>query len=329
MMFRGVMTAIVTPMQGGRVDEGGLRNLVRKQIEAGISGLIACGSTGEGATLTDEEQAYVVAVVAEEALSRVPVVAGVGSRSTHGAITQARAAELAGATALLVVTPAYNKPTQAGLEAHFQAVTEATSLPVCLYNVPGRTGVDLLPETVARLAQHPRIVAIKEATGSMPRAAAIQRLVEDDFSLMSGDDFTVLPFVAQGGHGCISVVSNILPGPMVELVRCTEEGKSARAQELHLGLLPVSEAMFIESNPIPVKTAAAWRGLIPTSELRLPLTPLTEGAADKVEQALLDIGVRPERTPGVPSTLGPGAPPDPAASEARTIEYNAPMDPSS
>ncbi len=329
MKFSGVMTAIVTPMTDGAVDEAALRGLVRAQLEGGVSGIVACGSTGEAATLTASEQSGVVRVVVDEVSGRVPVIAGVGARSTHGAVAEAKRGAEAGADALLVVTPAYNKPTQAGLEAHFQAVTEASSLPVCLYNVPGRTGVDLLPETVARLAQHPRIVAIKEATGSMPRAAAIQRLVEDDFSLMSGDDFTVLPFVAQGGHGCISVVSNILPSPMVELVRCTAEGKSARAQELHLGLLPVSEAMFTESNPIPVKTAAAWMGLIPTSELRLPLTPLTEGAADQVEQALLDIGVRPERTPGVPSTLGPGVLPDPAASEARTIEYNSPMDPSS
>ncbi len=218
MKLSGAMTAIVTPMQGGQVDEGGLSSLVKAQLAGGIQGLVVNGSTGEAATLTDSEQAHVLRHVIDRVGGAVPVLAGVGSRSTHGAIDQAQSAQQAGADALLVVTPAYNKPTQQGLVQHFLAVAENTGLPIVLYNVPGRTGVDLLPETVAQLASHPRIVAIKEATGSVLRAARIRCLVPDDFALLSGDDFTVFPFVAQGGDGCISVASNIIPRAMVDLV---------------------------------------------------------------------------------------------------------------
>jgi 4-hydroxy-tetrahydrodipicolinate synthase len=324
MKFRGVMTAIVTPMQQGDVDAGGLRRLVRKQLDAGIHGIVACGSTGEGATLTDTEAAWVVEQVVDEVLGRVPVVAGIGARSTHGAVAQAQAAEKAGADALLVVTPAYNRPEQSGLLLHFKTVAENTGLPICLYNVPSRTGVDLLPETVAELAQHERIVAIKEATGSLERAAEIRRLVGPEFSLMTGDDFTVLPFLAQGGDGVISVVSNILPDAMVELFDAVERKDLDRGIELHLRLLPVIRAMFVESNPIPVKTAATWLSLIPSAELRLPLTPLTEAAADVVEKALRDAGRKPHRERGPRSTLGPGRLPDPSVNEARTVELPAP-----
>lgn len=321
MKFRGVMTAIVTPMQQGSIDEGGLRNLVRKQVDAGIHGIVACGSTGEGATLTDEEQLHVFEQVVDEVLGRVPVVAGIGARSTHGAIAQAQAAEKAGVDGLLVVTPAYNKPTQAGLIAHFLAVAENTRANICLYNVPSRTSVDLLPPAVAELARHPRIVAIKEATGSLERAAEIQRLTAGSgFSLMSGDDFTGMPFLAQGGAGVISVVSNILPAAMVDLYGAVEWKNLDKARDLHLKLLPVVRSLFIESNPSPVKTAAAWLGHIPTAELRLPLVPLTEAGADVLELALVEAGMRPNRQPGAPSTLGPSELPDRDVSEARTVE---------
>ncbi|MCP4869735.1 MAG: 4-hydroxy-tetrahydrodipicolinate synthase [Proteobacteria bacterium] len=323
MKFRGVMTAIVTPMQEGNVDAGGLRLLVRKQIEGGIHGIVACGSTGEGATLTDDECAYVVEQVVDEVLGRVPVIAGVGARSTHGAVAQAQAAEKAGADALLVVTPAYNKPTQAGLISHFLTVAENTRLPICLYNVPGRTAVDMLPATVAELAKHERIVAIKEATGSLERAAAIRALVGPEFAMMSGDDFTVMPFLAAGGDGVISVISNILPAAMVEMFDATEWKKLDRSVELHLRLQPVMHAMFVESNPIPVKTAAAWLAIIPSAELRLPLSPLTEGAAEVVERALVDAGLRPNREAGPRSSLGPSDLPDRDVTEARTVEMSS------
>ena len=329
MKFQGVMTAIVTPMQDGSIDEAGLRDLVRKQIDSGVTGIVACGSTGEGVTLTDEEQAHVVRVAVEAAGGRCPVIAGVGARSTIGAIDQARSAAAAGADALLVVTPAYNKPTQGGLEAHFRAVADAVDLPICLYNVPGRTGVDLLPLTIAVLAEVPQIVAVKEATGSLERAAEIRRLAGDEFALMSGDDFTSMAFVAQGGDGCISVVSNILPAPTASMLGAASMGDLDRARQLNLRLLPICRALFAESNPIPVKTAAAWLGIIPSAELRMPLTPLSEPAADALEAALRDVGLQPSRRPGEPSTLGSGRAPDPQDSAAPTgdLQHGSPAVP--
>jgi len=314
------MTAIVTPMQQGSIDEAGLRDLVRKQIEAGISGLIICGSTGEGATLTEEEQVHAVRLAVDAAGGKTPIVAGIGSRSTREAILHAQGYESAGADALLVVTPAYNKPTQAGLIAHFLGVAEATELPICLYNVPGRTGIDMLPETVAALAPVSNIVAIKEATGSLERAAEIRRLVGDNFGLMSGDDFTSMAFVAQGGDGCISVISNILPAPTASMLEAAASGDLIRARSLNLRLLPICRALFIESNPIPIKTAAAWLNIIPSAEMRLPLTPLTEGSADLLEASLLGVGLHPQRRPGEASTLGSGRAPNLQDSAAPTLD---------
>ncbi len=322
MKFRGLFTAIVTPMQEGNVDEGGLRTLVRKQIEAGVQGVVVNGSTGEAATLTDEEQAYTTALVVDESLGRVPVVAGVGSRSTHGAIVQAQTAEAAGADGLLVVTPPYNKPTQAGLVRHFITVAEHTTLPICLYNVPGRTAIDLLPPAVAELAKHERIVAIKEATGSLVRAAVLRRLVGEDFSLMSGDDYTTMPFVAQGGDGCISVLANIAAAPFIQMLEAIEFRNYAAAQRLHLRLLPLIDALFVESNPIPVKTAAAWLNIIPTAELRLPLEPLTPAGMDVLEAALKDVGMHPVREPGPASTLGPSQLDDIESRSAQTLDLS-------
>lgn len=322
MRFKGVFTALVTPMQGGRIDEGGLRTLARKQLEAGINGLVVNGSTGEAATLTNEELAHTVALVVDEVLGRVPVVAGVGARSTHGAITQAHAAEKAGADALLVVTPAYNKPTQLGLLAHFSSVAENTRLPICLYNVPGRTAVDMVATTVAELAKHERIVAIKEATGSLVRATEIRRLVGDDFAMMSGDDYTTMPFMAQGGDGVISVLTNIAPGPFLEMLAAIEYRNFAKARQLHHKLLPLIDALFVESNPSPVKTAAAWLNIIPSAELRLPLMPMTDAGADVLAAAMLEVGLHPAREPSPPSTLGPSPLSDLEARGAETVELS-------
>jgi len=326
MTLAGAMTAIVTPMQGGSVDEGGLRRLVRYQLSAQIAGLVVNGSTGEAATLTDDEQEYVLRMVVEQVLGRVPVIAGVGSRSTHGALAQAERAKRVGADALLVVTPAYNKPTQLGLEMHFTAVAENCDLPIVLYNVPGRTAVDLLPATVAKLAEHPRIVGIKEATGSLDRAAAIRAVVPADFALLSGDDFTTFDFVAQGGHGCISVASNILPRDIVALVKGagldqTSDG-FAKARTTAAELRPIFDALFCESNPIPVKTAAQWLGIIPSGELRLPLTPLSDAGADQLEAALRALELEPRRSPGDPSRLGPGNPLSGEDAEAKTVDFS-------
>jgi 4-hydroxy-tetrahydrodipicolinate synthase len=310
MKFAGVFTAIITPMDGGAVDVESLRGLVRHQLDGGVSGLVVCGSTGEGATLTDGEQGHALAVVIDEVLGRKPVVAGIGARSTHGAIAQAQAAKEAGADGLLVVTPAYNKPTQAGLEAHFLAVADATDLPVCLYNVPGRTSVDLLPETTGRLARHEGIVALKDATGSLPRAAAIRALVGEDFSLLSGDDPTLLPFMAQGGDGCISVLSNVAPAEVVKLVDSVGWRNLADARKIAAALGPLVSALFVESNPIPAKTALAWMGIIGSAELRLPLVPLTEAGGDVLAAGLEAAGISFRRAPGAPSTLGPGFVPE-------------------
>lgn len=320
MNFEGLMTAIVTPMQEGRIDEAGLRALVRKQVEAGVNGLIVCGSTGEGATLSDSEQSHAVRLAAEAAGGRTPIVAGVGARSTAGAIRQAQRFHAGGADALLVVTPAYNKPTQAGLDAHFRAVAAASPLPICLYNVPGRTGVDLKPETIYGLSDVSNIVAIKEATGDLERAAEIRRLMGNNFGLMSGDDFTSMAFVAQGGDGCISVISNILPRQTGDMLRAAAEGNLGPARELNLKLLPVCRALFIESNPIPVKTAAAWMDIIPSDEMRLPLMPMTEAGADQLEASLRALDVKLTRRPGTSSTLGYGDAPSFEEAVAKTLD---------
>lgn len=301
----GVMTALVTPMREGAVDYDALRASAEVQIAAGIASLIPAGSTGEGATLSDPEHEAVVKAVADVTAGRVPVIAGVGARSTWGAIGQARAAQRAGASHLLVVTPAYNKPTQAGLVAHFRAVADAVPLPIVVYNVPGRTAVDLKPETVAELAPDPRFVAIKEATGSLVRAAELRNLVGDSMALLSGDDFTYLGFAAQGGDGCISVLSNVAPEQLVALDRSLRGGDLAAAAALHHKLLPLMHALFVESNPIPIKTAVAWKGVIPSAELRLPLMPLTEAGGDQLAASLDAVGIGFERAPGPPSTVGP------------------------
>ncbi len=304
MKLRGIYTAIITPMHQGAVDLSALRSFVRGQIEGGVAGLVACGSTGEAAGLSPEEHESVVRTVVDEALGRVPVLAGVGDRSTLGQIREARRSVAAGADGLLVVTPPYVKPTQAGLEAHFRAVAESVTKPIVLYNVPGRTAVDLLPETVARLAEVPGIVGIKEATGNLERAAEIRRSVPEGWSLLSGDDPTLLPFFAIGGDGAISVLSNIALRQVVEVWEAVDWGHLTRARSAFLRLLPLARALFVESNPIPVKAAALWLDLVPSSELRLPLTPLTEAAADRLEAALKSAGLHPQRRPGTPSTLG-------------------------
>jgi len=322
MKFHGVMTAIVTPMQEGCIDEGGLRQLVRSQVDSGVEGIITCGSTGEGATLSLDEQDYVARIASDESMGRISVVAGIGARSTHGALTLAERLRDSGVDGLLVVTPAYNKPTAAGLELHFRTVAENTNLPICLYNVPSRTGVDLLPDSVARLAKHPHIVAIKEATGSLVRATRLRAVCGEDFALLTGDDPTTMPFMAQGGDGCISVVSNVAPKAMVEMLTAVSSGDLERARQLHLKLEPLSQALFCESNPIPVKTACAWLGLIPTDELRLPLTPLSAAGREQLQQCLTDLGLRPVVGEAASSTLGPGTVPTREHAEASTVEYD-------
>jgi 4-hydroxy-tetrahydrodipicolinate synthase len=279
-MFRGAYTALVTPFREGRVDDDALSRLVEEQIEAGIDGLVPCGTTGESPALSHAEHVHVVEVVLRAARGRVPILAGAGSNSTREAIEVGRACKELGAAGQLQITPYYNKPSQDGLIAHFQAIAEAVALPMVLYNVPGRTAVDMLPESVARLAsEQPLVRGIKEATGDMHRAARIRELCGDDFSLLSGDDFSLLGFLATGGDGVISVVSNPMPDVMAGLCKAAREGRWDEAKKLHYKQLPLSRALFLRSSPMPVKTAMALLGKI-APEIRLPLQMLPEGSPE-------------------------------------------------
>src|SRR6266702_7802484 len=272
-MFKGSIVAIVTPFNNGAVDEEKLRELVEFQIAGGTDGIVPCGTTGESSTLDYEEHDRVIRIVVEQVNKRVPVIAGTGSNATHEAIEMTEHARKIGADGALLVTPYYNKPNQEGLYRHYQAVAEAVALPQILYNVPGRTGVNLLPETVARLAEISNIVAIKEATGSLQQASEVLALCGDKLDVLSGDDFITFPMMACGAKGVISVVANIMPKEVAALVDAFFAGNMEEARQLHLRLLKISNAMFIESNPVPVKTAVALMGKA-SDEVRLPLVAI-------------------------------------------------------
>jgi 4-hydroxy-tetrahydrodipicolinate synthase len=283
--LRGTFPALVTPFRDGEVDEEALRALVEHVIEGGVDGLVPCGTTGESVTLSDAEHRRVVAVVVEQARGRVPVIAGAGTVSTHHTIELAQSAREVGADGLLLVCPYYNRPTQAGLEAHFRAVLKAVPLPSVLYNIPGRTGVDMTVETLERLADVPSIVGVKEATGNVLRAQQILARCGERFAVLSGDDALTLPMLSVGAVGVISVTANLLPRPTSEVCRAWERGDVARARALHLRLLPVHEAMFLESNPGPVKMAMAKAGRL-APEVRLPLVWPTDETARKLDAVL-------------------------------------------
>jgi 4-hydroxy-tetrahydrodipicolinate synthase len=290
-MFTGVITALVTPFRGDKLDEEALRRLVDEQIAAGVDGLVPTGTTGESPTLTNEEHLRVIQIVVEAAKKRVPVIAGTGSNSTLEAIDMSKAAKKVGADGLLLVTPYYNRPGQEHLYRHFKAVIEAAGLPSILYNVPGRTSCDLLPETIARLAADLReVVGVKEATGSALRAAQIVAKVGDRLALLSGDDATAFPLYALGGKGVISVVSNVAPALMSAMWDAAAAGDWAKARALHYRLLPLGEGLFVEANPIPVKAALAMMGRI-ADELRPPLYPLAAQYRDKLRAQLAELGL--------------------------------------
>jgi 4-hydroxy-tetrahydrodipicolinate synthase len=292
----GVYTALVTPFTvGGGLDETSLRRLVRLQIAGGVTGLVSCGTTGEGSTLTLEEFDRVVAIVVEETKSagrKIQVIPGTGSNDTRRSIELSRRAKAAGADAALVVTPYYNKPTQPGLIAHYRAMAEAGGLPVVIYNVPSRTGVNLLPETALQLAEDPRFIAIKEASGNLDQAAEILRGRPAGFAVLSGEDSLTAPMIALGADGVIAVISNEAPALWVELVNAALAGERAKVSALHARLLPLMKANFRESNPIPVKWALARMGLI-ENVLRLPLLPLTKSHHAALEAALQSAGLLP------------------------------------
>lgn len=285
------MTALATPFREGALDENAYRALVRQQIAGGTSVLIPMGTTGEAVTMTPEERFRAVRVVVEEAAGRVRVIGGAGSNSTAETIEGVRRVREAGADGALIVTPYYNKPTQAGLVEHYRAVAKAhPGFPLVAYNVPGRTGVDLLPETALRLCDIPEVVALKEATGNLARAVDLVEKCGERLALLSGDDFTVLPFIACGGKGVISVSSNVAPRMMADLVAAARAGQMARALELQVRMNELHRLLFIESNPIPVKWALHKLGLF-GPEVRLPLVPMSEPNAKKLEAELRKLGL--------------------------------------
>jgi 4-hydroxy-tetrahydrodipicolinate synthase len=287
-MFKGVITALVTPFRGDAIDEEALRRLVDEQIRAGIDGFVPVGTTGESPTVSVEEHIRIIKIVVEETRKRVPVIAGTGANSTREAIELTIEARAVGADATLQVTPYYNRPTQDGLFRHFKAVADAAGLPIVVYNVPGRTGCDLLPETMARLCEVPLVVGIKEATGSAQRAAQILSRVGDRMVVLSGDDATAFPLYALGAQGCISVVSNVAPADMAAMWDAAAAGDWKKARELHYKVFPLSEGLFIEANPIPVKAALAMMGKI-SDEIRAPLYPMTGANREKVRKILADL----------------------------------------
>jgi 4-hydroxy-tetrahydrodipicolinate synthase len=286
-MFSGSIVALITPFNhDGEVDYVSLKKLVEYHVAAGTDGIVAVGTTGESATLTIEEHVKVVLKTVEFAEGRIPVIAGTGANATHESVTFSRLLNNSGIVGCLSVTPYYNKPTQEGLFQHYKAIAEESDVPQILYNVPGRTAVDLLPETVARLAEIESIVALKDATGDLGRIAIHRELCGEDFILLSGDDASGLEFVKQGGQGVISVTNNIAAEDMAKMFRLALEGKFEEAEIINQRLMPLHKNLFVESSPIPVKWAAHKMGLIANGDLRLPLTQLSENARPIVAQAM-------------------------------------------
>jgi len=290
-MFEGSAVALVTPFLNGVIDEKKLAELVEFQIDGGTSTIVPCGTTGESATLTHAEHGRVIELVIKFARKRVKILAGAGSNSTAEAVALTRRAKEAGADGALHITPYYNKPTPRGLVEHFRAVARAADLPIVLYNVPGRTGVNMLPATVIELARSEKnIVGIKEASGSLDQATEIAGALGDAFELISGDDSLTLPIMSVGGKSVISVVANIVPKDVSGLCAAGLRGDWVEARRLHHKLYPLSKAMFVETSPIPVKTAMGWLDLC-SPDLRPPLVPLEKPSQDKLEKALRDYGL--------------------------------------
>lgn len=289
-MFTGVLTALVTPMREGRVDIGALTELVEWQLEAGVDGFVPCGTTGEAGTLSFKERAQVIETTVRVANGKVPVVAGSGSNSTSVTLELSKAALDAGADGLLLVCPYYNKPSQAGLVAHFEAVLAEVDAPVILYNIPGRTGVDLQVPTFLALADHPQVVGIKEATGSVTRAAELVRAVGDRAAVLAGDDPLYLPILAVGGRGIVSASACVAPEQMVALWKSWNAGDLEDARARYFELLELFEVLFLETNPSPAKAALQMMGKI-SNELRLPLLEAGEGTRERVETVLRSLGL--------------------------------------
>ena len=289
--FTGVGTAVVTPFaKSGALDEAAVRRLGRRQIDAGIHFLCPCGTTGENPTLTDDERRRIVEILVDEAKGAVPILAGAGGYDTKEVIHLAALMQKAGAAGLLSVTPYYNKPTQEGLYQHYKAIAESTTLPIVVYNVPGRTGVNVEPATLARLAPIPNIVGVKEASGNVTQMCEIVRAVPNDFLVLSGDDALTLPLMAIGGRGIISVASNEIPGEMVQMVEAAERGDFATARQTHQRILPLMLGNFIEANPVPVKAAMAAMGLL-EEQYRLPMCSPKPESREKLTKILKELNL--------------------------------------
>ncbi len=289
-MFEGVLTALVTPFADGALDERALHELVELQVAAGVDGIVPCGTTGESATLSHAEHRRVVEIVVAASRGRVRVIAGTGSNSTREAIELTLHAKEAGADGALLISPYYNRPTQGGIIEHFAEVARRSGFPLIVYNIPSRTASNIEAETMARLAEIDQIVGVKEATGNLGQVSKIITLCPPDFAVLAGDDLLTLPMLAIGGRGVISTVSNVAPAEMVELVRAFRSGDTERAREAHLRLVPLVEALFRETNPIPVKAALAMMGRI-REELRLPLVPLSASHREPLQAALKEQGL--------------------------------------
>ncbi|XYX41221.1 4-hydroxy-tetrahydrodipicolinate synthase [Candidatus Erwinia dacicola] len=291
-MFTGSIVALVTPMDDkGNVCRASLKKLIDYHIASGTAAIVSVGTTGESATLSQDEHGDVVMLTLELADGRIPVIAGTGANATAEGVSLTKRFEKSGVVGCLTVTPYYNRPTQKGLYQHFKTIAESTELLQMLYNVPARTGTDLLPETVSRLSKIKNIIGIKEASGNLSRVSQIQKWVNEDFILVSGDDATSLDFMHLGGHGVISVTANIAAREMVELCALAQQGNFAEARILNQRLMHLHHKLFAEPNPIPVKWAAKRLGLIATDTLRLPMTPLTDAGRPVVEQALKNAGL--------------------------------------
>lgn len=287
-MFRGSIVAIVTPFKRGKVDEKALGDLIEWHISQGTNAIVPCGTTGESATLDYKEHYRVIDFTVKTVNKKVPVIAGTGANSTDETIEITKHAKKSGANAALLVAPYYNKPTQEGIYRHYKTVAEKVDIPIVLYNVPGRTAVNILPTTVARLAELSNIVAIKEASGDMKQVSEIIRLCGDKITVISGDDFTTLPLLALGGKGVISVSANVTPKMVSQMCSLWLKGQYEKAREIHYRLEPLNAAMFIETNPIPVKTALAMMGKI-QEEFRLPLCEMSQGNKDKLRKVMTDL----------------------------------------
>jgi 4-hydroxy-tetrahydrodipicolinate synthase len=289
-VFEGVSTALVTPFRNGEIDEPALRELVEFQIASGIDGLVPCGSTGESATMSYAEHQRVVEIVVAAARGRVPVVAGTGSNNTREATELTRHAKEAGADGALLISPYYNKPTQDGIVAHYAEIARESGFPLVVYNIPGRTASNMLPATIARLADIEQVVGVKEASGDLGQISEVVARCSDDFCVLSGDDALTLPILAVGGHGVISTSANVAPAEMIELVNAFRAGDVARARAIHLRLLPLFDVLFCETNPIPVKAAVAEMGRI-GDEIRLPLTEITQPNRERLKVVLKELGL--------------------------------------